>query len=224
MEWIATRFTARLRSKTQYFDKRPHFLIDNFYLNQYHSIDLVEFYLPQALSSLVQLLKWIFGNNMGPKPLCNEQSSYSAMLNIAESVPPPEPVPSNPGNSIVIQYNRPTRHWPSSVNSWNSGNSIRFRNSGHCFQFRNQTEFLGIGWNWFRGQNWFRNVQHRGIGCILCVTNFWSTRQVAERLQFRGGSKKFQMMTRELKRASMSEFREFWTVMDFGTKITIEMK
>jgi hypothetical protein len=37
----------------------------------------------------------------------SEQSSYSAMLNIAESVPPPEPVPSNSRNSIVIQYNRP---------------------------------------------------------------------------------------------------------------------
>jgi hypothetical protein len=32
------------------------------------------------------------------------------------------------------------------------------------------------------------------------------------------------MMTRELKRAAMSEFREFWTVIDFGTKITIEMQ
>jgi hypothetical protein len=39
-----------------------------------------------------------------------QQSSYSAMLNISESVPPPEPVPSNSGNSIVIQYKRPTRH------------------------------------------------------------------------------------------------------------------
>ncbi len=46
-----------------------------------------------------------------------EQSSYSAMLNIAESVPPSEPVPCNSGNSIVIQYNRLTRHWSSSVNS-----------------------------------------------------------------------------------------------------------
>jgi len=52
------------------------------------------------------------------------------MLNIAESVSPPEPVPSNSGNPIAIQYNRPTRHWPSSVNSRNSHNLIQteFRN------------------------------------------------------------------------------------------------
>ncbi len=37
------------------------------------------------------------------------------MLNIAESVPPPEPVPSNSGNSVIIQYNISTRHWPSSI-------------------------------------------------------------------------------------------------------------
>ncbi len=40
----------------------------------------------------------------------NENTSYSAMLNIAESVPPPEPVPSNYENSIVTQYNRTTCH------------------------------------------------------------------------------------------------------------------
>jgi hypothetical protein len=39
-----------------------------------------------------------------------ENTSYSAMLNIAESVPPPEPVPSNSGNSVIIQYNTSTRH------------------------------------------------------------------------------------------------------------------
>jgi hypothetical protein len=116
-----------------------------------------------------------------------EQSSYSAMLNIAESVPPPEPVPSNYGNPILIQYNRPTRHWPSSVNSRSSQNLIQteFRNSirfQNCMEFRefdesrlvtsryvilNDDRVPGIGWDWFRGRNWFRNVQHRGIGCIL---------------------------------------------------------
>jgi hypothetical protein len=44
-----------------------------------------------------------------------ENTFYSAMLNIAESVPLPEPVSSNSGNSIIIQYNRSTRHWPSSI-------------------------------------------------------------------------------------------------------------
>jgi hypothetical protein len=38
-----------------------------------------------------------------------ENTSYSAMLNIAESVP------SNSRNSIIIQYNGSTRHWPSSA-------------------------------------------------------------------------------------------------------------
>ncbi len=28
----------------------------------------------------------------------------------------------------------------------------------------------GIRWNWFRGRNWFQNVQHRGIGCILKIS------------------------------------------------------
>jgi len=83
-----------------------------------------------------------------------EQSSYSAMLKIAESVPLPEPVPSNSGNSIVVQYNRPTRHWSSSMNSrefhpipesdgipWIASNSGIRRNSVNCFQFRNQTKF-----------------------------------------------------------------------------------
>jgi hypothetical protein len=42
-------------------------------------------------------------------------TSYSAMLNIMESVPPPEPVPSNFGNSIILQYNISIRQWPSSI-------------------------------------------------------------------------------------------------------------
>jgi hypothetical protein len=32
----------------------------------------------------------------------------------------------------------------------------------------------------------------------------------------------FQTMTRELKRAAMSEFREFWTVEDFQIKIKMK--
>jgi hypothetical protein len=59
------------------------------------------------------------------------------MLNIAESVPTPEPVPSNYGNPIAIQYNRPTRYWPSSVNSWSSPNLIQT-------EFRNWVEFEPI--------------------------------------------------------------------------------
>ncbi len=66
-----------------------------------------------------------------------ENTSYSAMLNIAESVSSPEPVPSNSGNSIVIPYKRPTRHWPSSVNSPSSQNLIQT-------EFRNRTEFSAI--------------------------------------------------------------------------------
>ncbi len=31
----------------------------------------------------------------------------------------------------------------------------------------NDDRVPGIGWNWFRGRNWIRNVQHCGIGCIL---------------------------------------------------------
>jgi hypothetical protein len=97
-----------------------------------------------------------------------EQSSYPAMLNIAESVPPPEQVPSNSGNSIAIQYNRPTRHWPSSVDSWNSQNLIQTEyrnwaelepipgipesdgipcNSGTEFRNRVETELDGIARN-----------------------------------------------------------------------------
>jgi len=53
-------------------------------------------------------------------PYCYAQSSYSAMLNVAEPVPPPVSVPFNSGNSIVIQYKRPTRHLSSSTNSINS--------------------------------------------------------------------------------------------------------
>ncbi len=45
---------------------------------------------------------------------------------------------------------------------------ILFRNVEHC-----GTSFTpGIGRNWFRKWNWFRNVQHRGIGCILHFTEF----------------------------------------------------
>jgi hypothetical protein len=29
----------------------------------------------------------------------------------------------------------------------------------------------GIRWNWFRERNWFRNVQHCGIGSILIGTH-----------------------------------------------------
>ncbi len=31
----------------------------------------------------------------------------------------------------------------------------------------NDDRVPGIGWNWFRGRNWFRNVQHCGIGWLL---------------------------------------------------------
>jgi hypothetical protein len=31
----------------------------------------------------------------------------------------------------------------------------------------------GIGWNWFRGRNWYRNVQHRGIGWLLTDINYF---------------------------------------------------
>ncbi len=38
------------------------------------------------------------------------------------------------------------------------------RNSWESVRFHRD----GIGWNWFRWRNWFRNVQHRGIGWLLC--------------------------------------------------------
>jgi hypothetical protein len=56
----------------------------------------------------------------------SENTSYSAMLNIVESVPPPEPVPSNSGNSVIIQYNRSTRHWPSSIKFPEFRNRMKF--------------------------------------------------------------------------------------------------
>jgi hypothetical protein len=31
----------------------------------------------------------------------------------------------------------------------------------------------GIRWNWFRGRNWCRNVQHRGIGWLLTDINYF---------------------------------------------------
>jgi hypothetical protein len=43
------------------------------------------------------------------------------------------------------------------TDSWNSGIVCEVING-----------IPGIRWNWFRGWNWFQNVQHRGIGCILC--------------------------------------------------------
>jgi len=92
-----------------------------------------------------------------------ENTSYSAILNIAESVPPLEPVPSNSGNSVIIQYNISTCHWPSSIKflefhaipeleailgipeshgiPCNSGIGSHSRNS---VQFRNWMEFPGI--------------------------------------------------------------------------------
>ncbi len=37
----------------------------------------------------------------------------------------------------------------------------------------NDDRVPGIGWNWFRGRNWFRNVQHCGIGWLLMETSIW---------------------------------------------------
>jgi hypothetical protein len=48
-----------------------------------------------------------------------ENISYSAMLNIAETSSAPESVPSNSGNSIVIEHKNPTQHWSSSIDSRN---------------------------------------------------------------------------------------------------------
>ncbi len=64
-----------------------------------------------------------------------------------------------------------------------AGNSREFRQFDGTRSVTSRSVVLnddrvpGIGWNWFRGQNWFRNVQHRGIGCILLKTgvqrSFW---------------------------------------------------
>jgi len=83
-----------------------------------------------------------------------ENTSYSAMLNIAKSVPPPEPVPSNSGHSFIIQYNRSSRHWPSSIKFPEFRNRMGFseflsipeleaipRNSGTGWNFGNSAQF-----------------------------------------------------------------------------------
>jgi hypothetical protein len=64
-----------------------------------------------------------------------ENTSYSAMLNIEELVPPPELV-----TVAGIESNYGVER-----NSWGS---VRIHRDG----------IPGIGWNWFR------NFQHRGIG------------------------------------------------------------
>jgi len=69
----------------------------------------------------ISVMEWFNGSYL------IENTSYSTMLNIAESVPSLEPVPPNSRNSIIIQHNRSTRHWPS---------SIKFP------EFRNRMEFL----------------------------------------------------------------------------------
>jgi hypothetical protein len=47
------------------------------------------------------------------------------------------------------------------TDSWNSGIVLEVING-----------ISGIRWNRFRGRNWFHNVQHRGIGCILKYKRF----------------------------------------------------
>jgi hypothetical protein len=44
----------------------------------------------------------------------------------------------------------------------------------------------GIGWNWFRGRNWFRNVLHRGIGWLVCAvvyTRKWCSSRIQIKTQ-----------------------------------------
>ncbi len=82
----------------------------------------------------------------------NEQSSYSAMLNIAEPVPSTESVPPILGtrSSLYIRDLLDTDRVPPILRIPEMGfgrNYSEFRNCKQFSEFRNRTEFVGIPWN-----------------------------------------------------------------------------
>jgi hypothetical protein len=116
-------------------------------------------------TSIRQVPNTLFSIFIGHK----EQSSYSAMLNIAESVPSDSRnsdrwILTDPQEFLLIPK-------LSSIPTTSTDSGVK--------EFRELTQ-SGIerNWNWFRAQNQSRNVQHRGIGCILVtsisIKKMWS--------------------------------------------------
>jgi hypothetical protein len=101
-----------------------------------------------------------------PKHANIERSSYSSMLNIAESLPDPESVPCNSSNWVPI-------------NSHRFLSILEFRELSRCgigrtsTEFRNRTESGGIKRNWTRFLEFRSGIQCNNREWAIATTGCW---------------------------------------------------